>query len=250
MHHLFRGNAKRFYIRNIEGNNLSYNEVILIIEREFNSVSRQNNDLLSLVPYKVENELANRKLNWKIPITRKFDHLYLEWDLSETLYFKTELKKIDLNFYHPSAKILFQVISRAKQEEATSETKRMTEQILKACATFQRFTPKPQSFQVRVPGGIIFNQEIALDLMCLDRIPVLHVVDTHIHLSSVAFLRGQTIEVGWNAFIQCWAAIYILDTQSVLKLIKEVNLFHRSGRTSPLCPVSSWYRLVLNAITR
>ena len=42
MHHLFRGNAKRFYIRNIEGKNLSYNEVIQIIEREFNSVSRQN----------------------------------------------------------------------------------------------------------------------------------------------------------------------------------------------------------------
>ena len=117
-------------------------------------------DLFSLVPDNVENELVNRKQNWKMPIIMKTVHLFFEWDLSETLYTNTELKRI--HFYHPSAKKLFQVISIGKPKEATSETKRMIEQISKACATCQIFTPKPQTFQVRVPGGIVFNQECGI----------------------------------------------------------------------------------------
>ena len=50
-------------------------------------------DRYYLVPDNVENLLVNKKANWKMPITRKFGHLYLEWDFSEVLYTKTELKE-------------------------------------------------------------------------------------------------------------------------------------------------------------
>lgn len=59
-----------------------------------------------------------------------------------------------------------------------------------------------------MPDGIVFNRELALDLMFLDKKAVLHVVDTQTHFSAAAFLKQQTIEHVWYAFLMCWAAIY------------------------------------------
>ena len=82
-------------------------------------------DRYYLVPDNVENLLVDKKANWKMPITRKFGHLYLEWDFSEVLYTKTELKRMHLHFFHPSATKLFNLISRAKPEDATPETREL-----------------------------------------------------------------------------------------------------------------------------
>lgn len=165
-------------------------------------------DQNQLVADNLDNELVSKRGKWSLPITRKNGHLFVEWDFAEILYTKSELRKLHLHFYHPSVNKLYNLIRRAKPEDATSETKQLLEDIAKACSTCQRFEPRPQSFQVSVPSGIVFNQELALDLMFLDKIPVLHVVDTQTHFSSAVFLHSQSTEAVWHAFLECWATLY------------------------------------------
>jgi hypothetical protein len=59
-----------------------------------------------------------------------------------------------------------------------------------------------------MPNGIVFNHELALDLMYLERLPVLHVVDTQTHFSSATFLYGESVEAVWYAFLECWVTLY------------------------------------------
>jgi hypothetical protein len=165
-------------------------------------------DRESLIPDNVENKLRSKENGWNLPITRKHGHLYLEWDFPEILFSKEQIQKLHLQFYHPSADKLFRLIQRAKPEEATSETKKMLLDINNACLTCQRFTQKPFTFQVSMPKGIVFNHELALDLMYLERLPVLHVVDTQTHFSSAVFLYGETVEEVWYAFLECWVTLY------------------------------------------
>jgi hypothetical protein len=84
----------------------------------------------------------------------------------------------------------------------------LIEDISKACSTCQRFTPKPLSFQASMPKGIVFNRELAPDLMYLEKQLVIHVVDTQTHFSSALFLRRETVEMVWYAFLECWATLY------------------------------------------
>ena len=60
-----------------------------------------------------------------------------------------------------------------------------------------------------MPDGIVFNQKLAIDLMFLNKQPVLHVVDTQTHFSAAMFLREQSTDAVWNAFLYCWATLYI-----------------------------------------
>ena len=161
-----------------------------------------------LIPDNVANKLRSLEDGWSLPITRKYGHLYVEWDFPKIWFSKEQIRKLHLQFYHPSADKLFRLIQRAKPGEATSETKKMLEDINRACTTCQRYTPKPFSFQVSMPKGIVFNHELALDLMYLERLPVLHVVDTQTHFSSATFLYGESVEAVWYAFLECWVTLY------------------------------------------
>jgi hypothetical protein len=118
------------------------------------------------------------------------------------------LPRCDLHFYHPYSDKLYQLLRRANPENTTTGIKALIEDIDKACTTYQRFTPKPQAFQVAMPSGFTFNEEVALDIMYLEQSSVLHVVDTQTHFNSAIFLRGESVEMVWIAFLECWATLY------------------------------------------
>lgn len=167
-------------------------------------------DEFKLVVNNVTNKLMCLTQKWSLPIIRQLGHLYLKWSFSRNLYTKTELKKMHRHFHHPEASKMYNLIKRAKPEHATPETRAMLEQIGKACETCQVFSAQPQRFRVSLPPNkIVFNKTVAMDLMWLDKKAVLHVVDTHTHFNSAAFLRGHTVEDVWNAFLKCWATIYV-----------------------------------------
>ena len=169
-------------------------------------------DQHSLVADNVDNLLVSKTIGWSIPITRKLGHLYVEWDPSTPLnayYTKAELLRMHLHFYHPSVSKLFNLIKRAKPEHANAETKGILQEITDACQVFQRFTPRPLSFKVSLPDKIILNQELALDLMYIDKKPLLHIVDTQTHFGNAAFLPDPSSETVWKTFQQLWSTVYI-----------------------------------------
>ena len=154
------------------------------------------------------NMLVCPSTNTRTPITRKFGHLYLEWGVINTLFCKQELTKLHKHFFHPSVQKLYDLIKRAKPEKATIETRRLLEEIQTACKTCTELGPRPARFQVSIPGEVIFNQELALDLMWILSKPLLHIVDTQTHFSSAVFLHGESSEDIWKSFLENWAALY------------------------------------------
>lgn len=82
------------------------------------------------------------------------------------------------------------------------------------------------------PDEIIFNHEIAIELVWLEERPVLHVLDTHIRLQSAAVLRSMSTEDVCSVFMECLVTLYMgyphimcVDHVSAIPL----NLFHRTA---------------------
>ncbi len=48
-----------------------------------------------------------------------------------------------------------------------------------------------------------------MNLKWIDKKAALHVVDVETNFSSASILPNQTLEVVWDAFISCWASLYI-----------------------------------------
>ena len=171
-----------------------------------------------LVIDNVQNRLISSQRKWSVALHRKFGHLYLDWltrgeprktGVSEIHFTKSEVFRLHYHFYHPGAQKLFNLIKRAKPSEANERTMKHIKEVIQECRTCQHHAPSPRSFQVTMPGKITFNQEVALDLMWINRRPVLHVICTQTHFSSAIFLTSESAEAAWLAFEGIWALMYI-----------------------------------------
>lgn len=99
--------------------------------------------------------------------------------------------------------------SQARLEDRTSEICEVLEPFTATCKACHRFEPGSRSFQVRAPESVIFYHEVVLDMIFLDRVPVLHAVETELHFGSVMFLRSQSMRAVFSAFLRCWATIHL-----------------------------------------
>jgi len=166
-------------------------------------------DAMKCYANNVENKFVSPFENWTLPITRKFGHLYLCWSTAEICFTKSELLKMHRHFYHPSTDKVMALLKRGYPDQADSGTRKLLMEIAAACQTCQRFSRPPERFKVSIPeADIQFNQEVAIDLMYLNKHAVLHVVDTQTHFMSADFLRGGTVEDVWDSFITCWVTLY------------------------------------------
>lgn len=126
-------------------------------------------DQEGLVANNVKNILQCEKGNWSMPITRKNGHLYLTWNYSKCLFTRAQLNKLHLQFYHPGARKLFNLIKRSSPDMATQQTLDVLNEISNACRTCKSLSTKPRRFVVALPEDkIILNEELALDLMWLN----------------------------------------------------------------------------------
>ncbi len=64
-----------------------------------------------------------------------------------------------------------------------------------------------------------------MDLMWIDKKAILHVLDLVTKFSSAIFLSNQTVEEVWDAFISCWASLYI-------GFLLKMRVDHRSAITT------------------
>ncbi len=62
-----------------------------------------------------------------------------------------------------------------------------------------------------MPDDMIFNHEIFVDLMWIEKLPhapFLHIVDHGTRFSAATFVRSENSIDAWNAFVTCWEAVY------------------------------------------
>lgn len=94
-------------------------------------------------------------------------HHHWKWNICDIRYCKIKLSRVQKHLFHPIACTLYNPRACAKPGEAKSKTKNLIEDIFKARWNCQWLFPKPRYFKLFVPGKIVFNYEVALDLMFL-----------------------------------------------------------------------------------
>lgn len=137
-------------------------------------------DKHELVVDNVDNLLVSKLGGWTIPIFRTHGHLFIKWDAKEVMYTWTELERLHLHFFHPSAQKLLNLLKRGTPDRLTADTPQVIQDIVNKCRGCKRFGIRPYRFRVSVPSDeVIFNHEVAIDLFWVGGNPVLHIVDTH-----------------------------------------------------------------------
>ncbi len=147
----------------------------------------------------VRNKLVCVKDNWSVPLVRNQGHIFYRWICSEVFYTATELRKLHVQFFHPSSEKLYNLLNHSDAESVNTETRETLEHIVRTCDVCQSLAPRPVRFRVSLPDeSLTFNKELALDLLWLDGQPVLHIVDIVVPrvLPGRAYVRLRSAHPG------------------------------------------------------
>ncbi len=90
---------------------------------------------------------------------------------------------------------LCEVKKRARPGKVDEATRRMFEKNTKPCETFAIFRALLRCFRVSLPTPyIVFNREVALDLIWIEKKTLLYVFDIDIGFNSANFLSYKAVE--------------------------------------------------------
>lgn len=105
-----------------------------------------------------------------------------------TLFTFQQLTKLHRQFYHPFSEKLYNLLGKARPEDNTPETQKQLEEISRSCDPCRRIQDGTTRFKVSFgTKNILFNEEVIIDIIHLDRKPVLHMVDAQTHFSATRF---------------------------------------------------------------
>lgn len=83
-------------------------------------------------------------------------------------------------------------------------------ELTKAYKTCEYHASRPKRFRLTVgTEELRFNHIVAVDVMYINRRPILHVVDEATHYSSALFLPNASAKEIWRALRRCWIEIYL-----------------------------------------
>lgn len=166
-------------------------------------------DELALYVNNVEDRLKCDRRGIRTPLTRKNKHIFLEWD-EKAHYTTTELGRLHRHFAHPPADRLAAILRRAGDPNVEQGTRAQLTELTKQCDICQRLARQPGRFRVTLPpDDVVFNRTVLLDVMYLDRRPLLHIIDKDTLFSAACFLNGETVEAVWQAYLDSWVCRYI-----------------------------------------
>jgi hypothetical protein len=90
-------------------------------------------DNMNVTANTLTNRLESRE-GWSLPLTRHGGHVYLEWEqLHATMFSSEQLRKLHRQFFHPSADKLYNLLKRARPEDASEETRALLQEITESC---------------------------------------------------------------------------------------------------------------------
>lgn len=115
-----------------------------------------------------------------------------------------------LHFHHPSAGKLYNMLKRADPIKTDPSFKNTLEEISKACNNCSEYYFSTFRFRATIPPDeLVFNMELAIDLMWLSGRPVMHIIDTHTLYQTGEFVKYKSAADLWDTVIRCWAKILI-----------------------------------------
>ena len=136
-------------------------------------------------------------------------HAYAKMSFSfGTFFARSQLWKLHKQFFHPSAQKLFNLLRKARPEEATPETLSVLEDLTKRCDPCQCVQSAPWRFRVSFGAEHVrFNERILLDIMYINVRAILHIIDEGTNFSAARFLPDVSTKSIWKTILECWATI-------------------------------------------
>lgn len=101
------------------------------------------------------------------------------------------------------------MLKRADFNELTPGTRKKLEEITRECTLCQLHSQRPLRFKFTLPVEKDFNQSVYVDMMYLEKKPLLHVVCEATMYQAARWLPRTTAEELWRAFRLCWVDVYL-----------------------------------------
>jgi hypothetical protein len=154
-----------------------------------------------------------------MPIIRRGGHVHLDFspptDAQRPFFTELQLQKLHRALFHPSAAKIYKLLKRADPAKSHPDTMDVLKKISDARHCCQSYADAPTSFKIRFPDEVVFNRELRMDLMFIDRQPILHIIDAAPGFQAAAFLEGEYASTIWNAFVLCWSRLFIGDPERI-----------------------------------
>lgn len=185
----------------------------------------------------VQNQLQSDKENWKLPLYRKFGHIFLQLLAQCFMNFSwQELQNIHLHFMHPSTTKLINLLHRAYPEKLKPDSLQLLTEICKSCYVCPKHSFQPITLSVRFTDEIVFNPRITMVLMYLNGTPVPHIVDYGKSFSATSSMRMIDTKTVWETFVTIWINVYTgfpnrmhLNQGSAFKSVEWVSLCRKAS---------------------
>lgn len=202
-------------------------------------------DRLGLAYDNVVDVLIHKESGAQAPMQRNFGHPILIWSRNLVCFFNiSELNRLHRRFGHPAAEKLHNLLRRARPTDVTRNTLRHLKQIARECNLCQFQTARPHRFKFTIRDDKQFNQSIYVDIMTLERKPVLHIVDEATRYQAARWLPSVSSASIWRALRLAWIDTYLgppnvigTDASNALTLDAfriDANLFHVDTKDVPV----------------
>ena len=110
-----------------------------VLDNESLVVDSVTNRLIKRVSFTRDDGSTGVHDEWSIPVRRHKGHIYAAIDCPHELFFtKAHLLKMHRSFLHPSAQKLYNLLKRARPENATPETLESLKELTRRCVPCQK----------------------------------------------------------------------------------------------------------------
>lgn len=122
--------------------------------------------------------LSKKPINSSVRIQRSYGHTIVIWDpFMQSLYTKSELKRLHRSFGHTHTNKLINLLKRADQHQVDARTHAILDNIATCYKLCQFHSQKPRLFKFSRKSEKILNQLMYVYIISIDENTLLHVMD-------------------------------------------------------------------------
>lgn len=158
-------------------------------------------------PYNLS--ITLRSLNITLFLVIKDQHLCYEGPpKGDYLFNSAKLAQVHRNLGHAPAGAVDSALRPAYPIETDATDLDKLKQVAAQCKGCQMYSRQPNRYRAVFPAQCVLNYDVAVDVMYIDKNPILHVVCRQTHFSRAAILYKQDSYTIWQTFITIWATPY------------------------------------------
>lgn len=120
-----------------------------------------------------------------------------------------ELQRLHDRFGDPHEEKFYNLLKRSELENVDGDTRKLLEDVLHKCKPCQTSAQVPRRFKFSLKDDKEFNQTVFVDILYIDKKPILHVVDESARYQAAQWIPNVSAISVWCAMRLCWIDVYV-----------------------------------------